>query len=223
MTKNALLKKGPKNSGMGRPPPPSFGQCPKENVFLLLMSSLTAPLYTYLLNTKNTNSSTKHCNICEWCPMSLFFEGLQWMLRLLFLSVRNVQRSLELLFECVLFLTLTLFWLSNISCRLSPRVFVFVVVFLLVKSCLYIFIAVSQSVARSPTELSHKHKKHFHTAFLLCTNWGEFDPSVGGAEETQDSILLKCAANWKSLWEKNVKVKVLLFDPAKSYVFPKTI
>ena len=78
---------------------------------------LTAPLYTYLLNTKNTNSSTKHCNICEWCPMSLFFEGLQWMLRLLFLSVRNVQRSLELLFECVLFLTLTLFWLSNISCR----------------------------------------------------------------------------------------------------------
>ena len=114
----------------------------------------------------------------------------------------NVQKSLELVFECVLFLSLTLFWLSNISCRLSPRVFVFVVVFLLVKSCLYIFIAVSQSVARSPTELSHKHKKHFHTAFLLCTNWGEFDPSVGGAEETQDSILLKCAANWKSLWEK---------------------
>ena len=33
MTKNALLEKGPKNSGMGRPPPPSFGQCPKENVF----------------------------------------------------------------------------------------------------------------------------------------------------------------------------------------------
>ena len=25
---------------MGRPPPPSFGQCPKENVFFLLMSSL---------------------------------------------------------------------------------------------------------------------------------------------------------------------------------------
>ena len=32
-------KKG-KNSGMGRPPP-SFGQCPKENVFFLLMSSLS--------------------------------------------------------------------------------------------------------------------------------------------------------------------------------------
>ena len=33
LTKNALLEKGPKNSGMGRPPPPLFGQCPKENVF----------------------------------------------------------------------------------------------------------------------------------------------------------------------------------------------
>ena len=32
LTKNALLKRGPKNSGMGSPPP-SFGQCPKENVF----------------------------------------------------------------------------------------------------------------------------------------------------------------------------------------------
>ena len=41
LTKNALLKRGPKNSGMGRLPLPSFGQCPKENVFLLLMSSLT--------------------------------------------------------------------------------------------------------------------------------------------------------------------------------------
>ena len=26
---------------MGSPPPPTFGQCPKENVFFLLMSSLT--------------------------------------------------------------------------------------------------------------------------------------------------------------------------------------
>ena len=42
MTKNALLKRGPKNSGIGRPPPPSFGQCPKENVFFQLMSSLMA-------------------------------------------------------------------------------------------------------------------------------------------------------------------------------------
>ena len=30
LTKNALLKRGPKISGMGRPPPPSFGQCPKD-------------------------------------------------------------------------------------------------------------------------------------------------------------------------------------------------
>ena len=29
-------------------------------------------------------------NICEWCPMSLFIEGWQWMLRLLFSSVRNI-------------------------------------------------------------------------------------------------------------------------------------
>ena len=35
LTKNTLLKRGPKTSGMGRPPL-SFGQCPKENVFLLL-------------------------------------------------------------------------------------------------------------------------------------------------------------------------------------------
>ena len=34
-------KRGPKNSGMGRPPP-SFGQCPKENVFFLLTPSLTS-------------------------------------------------------------------------------------------------------------------------------------------------------------------------------------
>ena len=36
-------KRGPKNPGMGRPPP-LFGQCPKENVFFLLMSSLTNKL-----------------------------------------------------------------------------------------------------------------------------------------------------------------------------------
>ena len=40
LTKNALLKRGPKNSGMGRPSPPSFGQCPKENVFFQLTPSL---------------------------------------------------------------------------------------------------------------------------------------------------------------------------------------
>ena len=40
LTKNALLEKGPKNSGMGRPPLPSFGQSPKENVFFQGISSL---------------------------------------------------------------------------------------------------------------------------------------------------------------------------------------
>ena len=34
MTKNTLLEKGPQNSGMGIPPP-LFGQCPKENFFLI--------------------------------------------------------------------------------------------------------------------------------------------------------------------------------------------
>ena len=35
LTKNALIEKGPKNSDMGRPPPPLFGQYPKENVFFI--------------------------------------------------------------------------------------------------------------------------------------------------------------------------------------------
>ena len=34
----------PKNSGMGRPPPPLFGHCPKENVFFPLRPSLTYSL-----------------------------------------------------------------------------------------------------------------------------------------------------------------------------------
>ena len=40
LTKNALLEKGPKNSGMCRLPPPSFGQCPKENFCFPLRPSL---------------------------------------------------------------------------------------------------------------------------------------------------------------------------------------
>ena len=38
-----LVKKGPKNSGMGKPPP-LFGQCPKENVFFSMISSLSISL-----------------------------------------------------------------------------------------------------------------------------------------------------------------------------------
>ena len=37
-----LVKKGPKNSGMGKPLP-LFGQCPKENVHCLVISSLRGP------------------------------------------------------------------------------------------------------------------------------------------------------------------------------------
>ena len=39
MTKNALLERGPKNSGMGRPPP-LFRQCPKESGFFKWRPSL---------------------------------------------------------------------------------------------------------------------------------------------------------------------------------------
>ena len=39
-----VKKKVPKNSGMGRPPPPLSGQSPKENVFFRRMSSLRGHL-----------------------------------------------------------------------------------------------------------------------------------------------------------------------------------
>ena len=35
MTKNALLKRGPKNSGMGRPPPPYSGNARKKTFFFI--------------------------------------------------------------------------------------------------------------------------------------------------------------------------------------------
>ena len=55
MTKNALLKRGPKYSGMGRPPP-SFGQCPKENVFFPLTPSLSRFVDLQLLDlTRSSN------------------------------------------------------------------------------------------------------------------------------------------------------------------------
>ena len=43
LTKNALLEKGPKNSGMGRPPSPHSGNARKKTFFFLLMSSLSYP------------------------------------------------------------------------------------------------------------------------------------------------------------------------------------
>ena len=63
LTKNALLERGPKNSGMGRPPP-SFGQCPKENVFFLLMSSLTPTLAMLFCSTKNQSVTGGEQDIC---------------------------------------------------------------------------------------------------------------------------------------------------------------
>ena len=35
LTKNALLEKGPKNSGVGRPPPPHSGNARKKTFFLI--------------------------------------------------------------------------------------------------------------------------------------------------------------------------------------------
>ena len=40
LTKTALLKRGPKNSGMGRPPPPHSGNARKKTFFFQLISSL---------------------------------------------------------------------------------------------------------------------------------------------------------------------------------------
>ena len=47
LTKHALLKRGPKNSGRGKPPPPSFGQCPKENVFFFIEAFPYKKLFTW--------------------------------------------------------------------------------------------------------------------------------------------------------------------------------
>ena len=46
------MKKGPTNLAMGKAPP-LFGQCPKENVFLLMMSSLAYTLFQVLMDGKN--------------------------------------------------------------------------------------------------------------------------------------------------------------------------
>ena len=58
LTKNALLKRGPKSSGMGRPSPPSFGQCPKENVFFPLTPSLRQALPAYMTFCLKSQEST---------------------------------------------------------------------------------------------------------------------------------------------------------------------
>ena len=55
MTKNALLKRGPRNSAL----PPQFGQCPKENVFFQLTPSLR---HWYLLHW----TKTKVLRSLEW-------------------------------------------------------------------------------------------------------------------------------------------------------------
>ena len=43
-----LVKKGPKNLGIGKPqPPPTFGQCPKVSDFFQRMSSLSALAFVF--------------------------------------------------------------------------------------------------------------------------------------------------------------------------------
>ena len=43
-----FLKKGQKKSGMGRPPP-SFGHCPKENVFFFIDVFPKLPLFVVIV------------------------------------------------------------------------------------------------------------------------------------------------------------------------------
>ena len=45
LTKNALLKRGPKNSGMGRPPPHNSGNARKKTFFFQLRSSLRVTFF----------------------------------------------------------------------------------------------------------------------------------------------------------------------------------
>ena len=84
LVKNALLKIGPKISGMGRPPPPSFGQCPKENVFFPLMSSLSSySLLNQQLPVKCDSGTFLLKNCCQYFLLVVFrfllFLGVVWL------------------------------------------------------------------------------------------------------------------------------------------------
>ena len=47
-----LVKKGPKNLGIGKPPPPTFGQCPKVGNFF---QRIPSPIVGLLIESKTIN------------------------------------------------------------------------------------------------------------------------------------------------------------------------
>ena len=124
-----------------------------------LYISATKPLKKVFFTIKNhgyfiyeINSFCKYCKNCE-CPLSLFIEGLRWMLRSLFSIVRYAMSPsmVKSLLDCSLGLCFHFFIVpprhtDQISqrsqvfgialCRRSQNVFTFV--FLLVRSCLLI-------------------------------------------------------------------------------------
>ena len=65
-----LVKKGPKNLGMCKPPP-LFGQCPKENVFSLLMSSLTLHEFVFVFGWQLNYCLVNYC-LVNCCLAVLF-------------------------------------------------------------------------------------------------------------------------------------------------------
>ena len=71
MTKNALLKREPKKLGMGRPPPPLFGQCPKENVFF---SIDPFPNRWPQIRTPRCNPRHRQVPNCNQFPSPLFHD-----------------------------------------------------------------------------------------------------------------------------------------------------
>ena len=188
---------------------------------------LTAPLYTYLLNTKNTNSSTKHCNICEWCPMSLFFEGLQWMLRLLFLSVRNIMKvsMFKGLLNCSLSVFYFWLWLF-FGWVISPVGYLPGSLSLWLSFCWSSHASTysSQSVSQWQGRLQSCHTNIKNTFILhsFCVQTEVNLIQVLGERRKLKTPSCSSAPQTENRCERK-NVKVLLFDPAKSCVFPKTI
>ena len=70
---------------MGRPPPTSFGQCPKENVFFKLMSSLSEkwPLVSFVVGGVSfTKEWTVECQLELSPDIDLLLWDIQGLLAL---------------------------------------------------------------------------------------------------------------------------------------------
>ena len=57
-----LVKKGPKNLGIGKPPPPTFGQCPKVSDFFIRIPSLNYSVFIFYKDLRCLNTLTKTSN-----------------------------------------------------------------------------------------------------------------------------------------------------------------